>query len=89
MCYGAQATITDLASFRPVVTGLTILRVLLDTAPGKVTLEPSSLGRLLGIRRAYDVLIAGGDPSALEKTWKRELEEYVAVIKPYLHYPDR
>ena len=89
MCYGAQATITDLASFRPVVTGLTILRVLLDTAPGRVTLNPSSLGRLLGIQRAYDVLIAGGDPGSLEKTWKRELEGYVAVIKPYLHYPDR
>lgn len=89
MCYGAQATITNLASFRPVVTGLTIIRVLLDSAPGEVTLNPSSLGRLLGIQRAYEILMEGGDPGGLEQTWKKETEEYLADIKPYLHYPDR
>jgi uncharacterized protein YbbC (DUF1343 family) len=88
-CSGAHVTITDLASFRPVVTGLTIIRVLLDSAPGKVTLNSSSLGRLLGIRRAYDFLVGGGDPGALESTWKRETDEYVAGLRPYMHYPDR
>jgi uncharacterized protein YbbC (DUF1343 family) len=89
VCYGAQATITDLASFRPVVTGLTIIRVLLDSAPGDVTINPSSLGRLLGIQRAYDILMGGGDPGALEQSWKKEKEEYIAGLKPYLHYPAR
>ncbi len=91
VCYGARATITDPASFRPVVTGLTIIRVLLDFSLcwNQVQLNPLSLGRLLGIKRAYDVLIEGGDPGALEQTWKKQTEEYIAGLKPYLHYPDR
>jgi len=52
-------------------------------------LNPSSLGRLLGIQRAYEILLGGGDPGGLEQSWKKETEEYVADLKPYLHYPDR
>jgi len=89
ICYGAQATVTDPAAFRPVVTGLTIIRVLLDSAPGEVKLNPSSLGRLLGIQRAYGVLTVGGDPGALEHSWKGETDEYIAGLKPYFHYPYR
>ncbi len=89
ICYGAQASITDPASFRPVVTGLTIIRVLLDSAPGEVTLNPSSLGRLLGIQRAHGVLMGGGDPGALEDSWKGEIDEYVAGLAPYQHYSNR
>ncbi len=86
-CQGARVTVTHPESFRPSLTGVTILSVLEGLYPDSLRLSHRSLNRLLGINRAYEWIKAGKLPPGLEESWLDELQAYREAIQPYLHYP--
>jgi len=88
-CEGVSVTVTAVDSFRPVFTGLTILSVFRELYPDSLVIRPNSLGRLLGVSRAYGMIQSGTPPVEIEQTWLEETRQYEALIDPFRHYPSK
>ena len=88
-CEGVLVTVTEVDSFRPVFTGLTILSVFRELYADSLVIRPRSLGRLLGVSRVYDMIQSGMPPAEIEQTWLEETRQYEALISSYRHYPSQ
>jgi len=85
-CHGISATITDPLAFRPVLTGLTLARILWHQNPQQW--HSHKLIRLVGNRAVVDAL-AGNQPMAeVERLWQGELEAFRERRARHLLYPD-
>lgn len=89
-CYGLIAVITDDLKLRPVKTGITLLRGLMQTHPGQVTerayrthANPGGHGhldKLTGIKNSFALLQSGGNVNIdIAEEWKK-------TIQPFLLY---
>ena len=88
-CEGVSVTVTEVDSFRPVFTGLTILSVFRELYADSLVIRPRSLGRLLGVSRVYDMIQSGMPPAEIEQTWLEDTRQYEALISAYRHYPSQ
>jgi uncharacterized protein YbbC (DUF1343 family) len=86
VCSGAKVELTDLTTFRPVVTGLVIVSELLRQCPDSVKLNHRWLGKLLGKSMVAGFLEQGGDPTTLELVWEKERKPYMVERDKFLHY---
>ncbi len=85
-CHGVSATITDALAFRPVLTGLTLARILWHQR--RKEWHSHKLIRLVGNRAVVDAL-AGSQPMAdVERLWQGELEAFRQRRARHLLYPD-
>jgi len=87
-CHGISATITDPLAFRPVLTGLSLARILLHQNPKDLQAHNRKLIRLVGNRAAVDA-IGGRAPMAdVEQSWQAELDAFRERRARHLLYPD-
>ncbi|HTV24284.1 MAG TPA: exo-beta-N-acetylmuramidase NamZ domain-containing protein [Polyangiaceae bacterium] len=87
-CHGVSATVTDPLAFRPVLTGLTLARVLLHQNAKKLQANGRTLIRLVGNRAVVDA-VGGRAPMAdVERSWQPELDAFRERRARHLLYPD-
>jgi uncharacterized protein YbbC (DUF1343 family) len=85
-CHGISATVTDPLAFRPVLTGLTLARILWHQNPKQW--QSQKLIRLVGNRGVVEA-IAGRAPMAdIERSWQAELDAFRERRARHLLYPD-
>jgi uncharacterized protein YbbC (DUF1343 family) len=87
-CHGVSATITDPLAFRPVLTGLTLARILGRQNPKEWQAHNRTLIRLVANRAVVDA-IGGRAPMAdIERSWQAELDAFRERRARHLLYPD-
>lgn len=85
-CHGARLIVDSMASYRPVLTGVTVLSVLHELHPDSLVIRERSLGRLLGMAEGYTSLMKGIAPRAIEERWLDALRGYRGSLCQYRHY---
>jgi len=95
VCHGLEVHPVDRESFRPYLTSLTILEVLLKLHPDLVAwkqppyeyeYERLPLDLILGDRRVREGLEAGTSAAALAEGWAVDLEAFLRLREKYLLY---
>ncbi len=96
-CGGAQTLVLDRSRFRPFLTGLVILRTLMDIAPGDFAVRRDAyefvedrlaLDLLLGDESLRTALEQGADPRDLAASLAFREREFAEARRPFLLYPD-
>lgn len=91
-CAGVQLHVTDRAAFRPVRTGIAVLKALHDLHPQDFAFlpgEPPFFDRLAGVDWLRDAILRGDPLDAIEARWQPGLADFQAVRQRYLLYPER
>ncbi len=89
LCQGVAATVTDPATFKPTLAGVTILSVLRALYPDSLVIRRGSLNRLLGVSAAYASILKGVSPGQIEQDWQPGLKEYVELAVHFRRYPQQ
>lgn len=89
LCYGVSATVTDPATYKPMLTGITVLSVLHALYPDSLVIRRASLNRLLGISTAYSAILRGVTPARIEQDWQPGLKEYMELAARFMRYPQQ
>ncbi len=96
-CGGVQTLVLDRARFRPFLTGLAILRALMDLAPGAFAYRRDAyefvedrlaLDLLLGDDSLRTALEQGADPRDLAASLAPQERDFAEARRPFLLYPD-
>ncbi len=87
VCYGSRISLSDWEKFRPVETGLTLLRVLKDTWPAEVTIRSPGLKLRLGSALSASMLERGDSIEKITKTWNEGRELFRRRSMEYYLYP--
>jgi uncharacterized protein YbbC (DUF1343 family)/CubicO group peptidase (beta-lactamase class C family) len=85
-CHGVGATIDDPLAFRPVLTGLTIARILWRNHPKDW--QSQKLIRLVGNRAVVDALPGRLAMADVERLWQTDLDAFRERRARFLRYPD-
>jgi uncharacterized protein YbbC (DUF1343 family) len=80
-------TVSDLLSYKPVLTGVTILSVIRELYPDSLVVRARSLGRLLGVAGAHRSIMNHIPPATIENGWSEELQTYRDSLNQFRHYP--
>jgi uncharacterized protein YbbC (DUF1343 family) len=86
-CQGVRITVDSVGAFKPVLTGVTILTVIRGLHPDSLIIRERSLGRLLGVARAYALIQGGAGAASIEESWLDELAAYRSTLSQFRHYP--
>jgi uncharacterized protein YbbC (DUF1343 family) len=84
-CAGVQLHVTDEASFEPIRTGLTMLKVVCEMYPEQVVVK-SWASRLMGVPDLHK-RIRTESVDALMRGWESDLKAFKALRKAHLLYP--
>ena len=85
-CGGVYIAITDWDAFDPIELGMGLAVTLRKLYPDKW--EPAKLDRLMTNQRALDAIVAGESVRDVQRTWARELREFLEIRSKYLIYPE-
>lgn len=89
---GIEIVITDSSKFDPVLTGLAILKVLMDLYPPRIPLGNPGIAKsfdtLVGGSAVRVALMQGNTVFQIRHSWQPKLEEYNKVRQLYLMYPE-
>ncbi len=91
-CAGVQLHITGRAGFRPVRTGIAVLKALHDQHPEDFAFlpgDPPFFDRLAGVPWLRDAIAHGEGIDAIEARWAMALERFRGVRQRHLLYPER
>ena len=91
-CAGVQLHVTDRAAFRPVRTGIAVLKALHDQHPEDFAFlpgDPPFFDHLAGVPWLREAIMRGDSVEAIEARWAPALEQFRAVRQRYLLYPER
>lgn len=89
-CAGVQLHVTDSAAFRPVRTGLAVLKALHDQHPKDFAFlpgEPPFFDRLAGVGDLRAAIARGDTLEAIEARWQRQLTAFDTLRRQHLLYP--
>ena len=86
VCHGVEMEIIDAGSFRPCMTGLSIIDALRKLYSAEFTVTRSSFQRLFGSSRDLTMLLDHRNPGDIESGWQGELLKYKSDISRYLLY---
>ncbi len=89
LCQGVSLSVSAADSFRPVLTGMTILSVIRELYPDSLVIRSRSLGRLLGVAGVDDQILSGKAPVDIQKAWIDETRRYEGSLQPYRYYPQK
>lgn len=87
LCQGVLATVTNPDTFRPMLTGVTVLSVLHALFPGDLVIRRASLNRLLGMSSAHTAILRGVAPTRIEQDWRSGLDQYLELAARFRRYP--
>ncbi len=85
-CGGVYIIIDDWDTFDPIEVGIGLAVTLRRLYPEDW--KPEALNRLMTNRAAYDAIVEGASVRAVERTWARELLEFLEDRALYLIYED-
>ncbi|MEW4570157.1 exo-beta-N-acetylmuramidase NamZ domain-containing protein [Tautonia sp. JC769] len=85
-CGGVYILIKDWETIDPIEVGIALAVTLRRLYPDDW--KPDALNRLMTNRAAYDAIVNGASVRAVERTWARELREFLAVREHFLRYED-
>jgi uncharacterized protein YbbC (DUF1343 family)/CubicO group peptidase (beta-lactamase class C family) len=85
-CQGVFILVTDRHALRPVRLGLEVAAVLHRLYPDKYRLDEER--NLLGSETVLVKILAGENPTYIEKTWQADEKHWRQLRRPYLLYPD-
>ncbi len=88
-CRGLSIEITDPASFKPILFGLSLLQEIHNLYPEKFILTRSSFNRLFGNAKVYDLILNGTPPESIVVTWHAALEGFKARSDLYKLYEEQ
>lgn len=83
-CQGVNVVIVDRARFLPVLTGITIIEVLLREHRSEW--HPASINRLLVNRSGFSRLMDGESARHVVRSWVHDIETFETRRRPYLIY---
>jgi uncharacterized protein YbbC (DUF1343 family) len=89
-CAGVQLHVTDRTAFRPVRTGIAVLKALHDQHPKDFAFlpgEPPFFDRLAGVPWLRDAIVGGDTLDAIETRWQRPLADFIRLRQRHLLYP--
>ena len=89
-CAGVQLHVTDRDAFRPVRTGLAVLKALHDQHPEDFAFlpgEPPFFDRLAGVGDLRAAIVRGDTVETIEAGWQPGLAKFEALRRQYLQYP--
>ncbi|MCH6482051.1 DUF1343 domain-containing protein [Pseudoxanthomonas sp. LH2527] len=89
-CGGVQLHITDRAAFRPVRTGIAVLKALHDQHPQDFDFlpgEPPFFDRLAGVPWLRQAIERGDTLDAIEARWQAPLADFLRLRQRHLMYP--
>ncbi|MBL8255691.1 MAG: DUF1343 domain-containing protein [Pseudoxanthomonas mexicana] len=89
-CAGVQLHVTDRTAFRPVRTGIAVLKALHDQHPKDFAFlsgDPPFFDRLAGVPWLREAIARGDSLDAIEARWRLGLVEFGILRQRYLLYP--
>jgi len=93
LCGGVQLHVYDRKRFKPVLTGLKIIKAIMDLYPEKIEFrkgwrdEDYSFDLLSGTDSIRRSLLDGEEPEEIEKSWSKGLKDYESKRRKYMLYP--
>jgi len=93
VCGGVQLHVYDRNSYRTVLTGLTLIKAIMDLFRDKMefrrgkTDKDYSFDLLAGTDEIRKGLVENRDPEEIAKDWEGDLKEFLSNRKRYLLYP--
>ena len=90
-CGGVQVHITDRAAFRPVRTGIAVLKALHEQHPKRFAFlsgDPPFFDRLSGVPWLREAILRGDAIEAIEARWTPELRQFETLRQRYLLYAE-
>jgi len=93
ICGGVQLHVHDRDKFMPVLTGLKVIKAIMDLFPGKIEFrrgwrdEDYSFDLLAGTASTREQLLNGVEPEQIVKGWARDLRSFQTKRRRYLLYP--
>ena len=90
-CGGVQLHVTDRAVFRPVRTGVAVLKALHDQHPQDFRFlpgEPPFFDRLAGVPWLREAILRGDGLDVIEARWTPELRQFEVLRQRHLLYPE-
>ena len=91
-CGGVQLHVTDRAAFRPVRTGVAVLKALHDQHPQDFDFlpgKPPFFDRLAGVPWLREAIVRGDTLDAIEARWQAPLADVLRLRQRHLRYPGR
>ena len=86
LCKGVSIVLTDRRAFRMIRTGLTLVKIFLESHPGQVKVKQQSFNRLMGSASVYIDLLSGVDVETICQCWESGLQEYLCASLPFYRY---
>jgi uncharacterized protein YbbC (DUF1343 family) len=87
-CGGVEVVVTDRASFRPILTGLSMISALAKAAPGKFEIRDGLMDRLLGSDIVRTKLKDGVPPADLLRLNVADFDSYMKKRSAYMIYKE-
>jgi len=93
ICGGVQLHVHDREKFRSVLTGLKMIKAIMDLFPGRIEFRKGwreddySFDLLAGTASIREQLLNGVEPEEIEKSWAKDLKAFQAKRRKYLLYP--
>lgn len=93
VCGGVQLHVFNRDLFRPVLTGLKLIKAIMDLFPGKLEFRRGRTDRdysfdlLAGTNRTRIELLKGKDPEDIMKDWEDDIAQFSSKRAQYLLYP--
>ena len=91
VCGGVQLHVTDRTAFRPVRTGIAVLKALHDQHPKDFHFlpgDPPFFDRLAGVSWLREAILRGDAVDAIEARWTPGLRQFEALRQRHLLYPE-
>nr|WP_298132104.1 DUF1343 domain-containing protein [uncultured Pseudoxanthomonas sp.] len=91
-CGGVQLHVTDRVAFRPVRTGIAVLKALHDQHPQDFDFlpgKPPFFDRLAGVPWLREAIVRGDTLDAIEARWQAPLADFLRLRQRHLLYPGR
>jgi len=87
VCGGIEVDVTDPDAFRPVVTGVTVVRTFRHLYPDLFRWRQAHFDRLTGVVWLREGIEAGHDPLTLAGRWSDQTRQWRQEAIPYRLYP--
>lgn len=101
VCGGVQLHVHDREKFRPVLTGLKMIKAIMDLFPGKIEFRKGrqaistlrtrahdySFDVLAGTASIRERLLNGVEPEEIEKSWAKDMRAFQTKRRRHLLYP--
>ncbi len=85
-CNGISIHIIDREKFRTVDFGIKLICALHSLYPDKFKFRDAGFDRLSGDKSVRENILAGISPNKIERSWNKELKDFLKVRKKYLLY---